>query len=189
MTYRKIMLEADNTNSSRTAFLHMFRTALLIPSSFLLRKLLYILLSLFRLFLEIENLVIYNHNNNNNNNNNKILYLFTCWAQQQEVNYRISTEYKSKQYYNKRIKAHIMKTKQENKGKNDKTRLFELKYELLKVSTNLQIIIIIINTSSVPRISVYFFLPFAMHCFAHWFFPLRLAINFHSPLLLLDSLS
>jgi hypothetical protein len=45
-------------------------------------------------------------------------------------------EYKNKQYYNKRNKTHIMKTRQ--KRKNEQTRLFKLKYELIKISTNLQ---------------------------------------------------
>jgi hypothetical protein len=45
---------------------------------------------------------------------NAILYLFTCWAQQPEANYRVSTGNK----YNKQNKTHIKKRRQGKSNKN-----------------------------------------------------------------------
>jgi hypothetical protein len=47
-------------------------------------------------------------------------------------------EYKDKQYYNKQNGTHKEdKTKEEKRKKKDQTRLFKLKCELLKISTDL----------------------------------------------------
>jgi hypothetical protein len=62
--------------------------------------------------------------------NQSIIYLFTCWAQQPVANYRVSTEYKNKQ-------IHIKRAREKKTWKNQ-TGFLKLKYELLKISTNLQ---------------------------------------------------